>query len=102
MVLGAFTMTFSDLALQIIVGAIAAGATGHALRGGSFGLLGDLVIVIGVLGALAANFVVGYFALFNLAQFGLMGELIVAIIGASLFVVLVRLATSRRSARADA
>ena len=100
MVLGAFTVTFSDLALQILAGAIAAGLVGRALRGGGFGLLGDLVI--GVLGALAANFVVGYFALFNLTRFGLMGELIVAIIGAILLVVLVRLVTARRTMRADA
>jgi len=100
MVLGAFTVTFSDLALQIIAGAIAAGLVGRAFRGGGFGLLGDLVI--GVLGALAANFVIGYFALFNLTQYGLMGELIVAIIGAILLVVLMRAVTSRRSARADA
>jgi uncharacterized membrane protein YeaQ/YmgE (transglycosylase-associated protein family) len=100
MVLGAFTVTFSDLALQIIAGAIAAGLVGRAFRGGGFGLLGDLVI--GVLGAIAANFVVGYFALFNLTQYGLMGELIVAIIGAILLVVVVRLVTSRRTMRADA
>jgi uncharacterized membrane protein YeaQ/YmgE (transglycosylase-associated protein family) len=99
MVLAAFTVTFSDLALQIIAGAIAAGLVGRALRGGGFGLIGDLVI--GVLGALAANFVVGYFGLFNLTQYGLMGELIVAIIGALLLVVLVRLVTSRRSMRAE-
>jgi uncharacterized membrane protein YeaQ/YmgE (transglycosylase-associated protein family) len=100
MVLGAFTVTFSDLALQIIAGAIAAGLVGRALRGGGFGLLGDLVI--GAIGAIWANFVVGYFGLFNLTRFGLMGELIVAIIGAILLVVLVRLVTSRRTMRADA
>ncbi len=100
MILAAFTVTFNDLALQIIAGAIAAGLTGRALRGGGFGILGDLVI--GVVGAIIANFVVGYFALFNLTQFGLVGELIVAIIGAILLVVLVHLATSRRSVRAEA
>jgi uncharacterized membrane protein YeaQ/YmgE (transglycosylase-associated protein family) len=100
MVLGAFTVTFSDLALQIIVGAIAAGLAGRAMRGGGFGILGDLVI--GVIGAIVANFVVGYFGLFNLTQFGLMGELIVAIIGAILLVVLVHLVTARRFRHAEA
>jgi uncharacterized membrane protein YeaQ/YmgE (transglycosylase-associated protein family) len=100
MILAAFTVTFSDLALQIIVGAIAAGLAGRAMRGGGFGILGDLVI--GVIGAIVANFVIGYFALFDLTHFGLMGELIVAIIGAILLVVLVHLATSRRSMRAEA
>jgi uncharacterized membrane protein YeaQ/YmgE (transglycosylase-associated protein family) len=58
--------------------------------------------VIGAIGAIAANFVVGYFGLFNLTQFGLIGELIVAIIGAILLVVVVRLFTSRRTVRAEA
>ncbi len=100
MVLGAFTVTFSDLALQIIAGAIAAGLVGRAFRGGGFGILGD--ILIGAIGAIAANFVVSYFGLFNLSTYGLIGELIVAIIGAILLVVLVRLFTSRRSMRAEA
>lgn len=95
MVLGAVTVTFSDLALQIIAGAIAAGLVGRAFRGGGFGILGDLLI--GAIGAIAANFVVGYFSLFNLGQYGLIGELIVAIIGAILVVVVVRLVTARRT-----
>ena len=100
MILGAFTVTFSDLALQIIAGAIAAGLAGRAMRGGGFGILGDLVL--GVIGAIVANFVVSYFGLFNLTRFGLMGELIVAIIGAILLVVLVHLVTARRFRHAEA
>lgn len=99
MVLADFTVHFSDLALQIIAGAIAAGLVGRAFRGGGFGILGDLVI--GAIGAIAANFVIGYFGLFNLGQYGLIGELIVAIIGAILVVVIVRLVTARRSVRTE-
>lgn len=90
-------MTFSDLALQVVAGAIAAGLTGRAFRGGGFGLVGDLII--GILGAVAANFVIGFFNLFNLTKFGLLGELIVAVIGAILLVVLVHLFTSRRTSQ---
>ena len=97
MVLGAFTVTFSDLALQIIAGAIAAGLVGRTFSGGGFGILGDLQI--GAIGAIAANFVVSYFNLFNLGHYGLLGELIVAIIGAILVVVVVRLVTARRTVR---
>lgn len=100
MVLGAFTVTFSDLALQIIAGAIAAGLVGRAFRGGGFGILGD--VLIGAIGAIAANFVVSYFGLFNLSTYGLIGELILAIIGAVLLVVIVRLFTARRPVRAEA
>ncbi len=100
MVLADITVHFSDLALQIIAGAIAAGLVGRAFRGGGFGILGDLLI--GAIGAIAANFVVSYFGLFNVASYGLIGELIVAIIGAILVVVIVRLFTARRTARVEA
>jgi uncharacterized membrane protein YeaQ/YmgE (transglycosylase-associated protein family) len=97
MVVSALTVTFSDLALQIIAGAIAAAGTGRAMRGRGFGLFGDLLF--GIIGAIAANFVVSYFSLFNLGRFGLIGELIVAIIGAILVVVVVRMLTGFRSTR---
>lgn len=99
MALADVTLTFNDLALQIIAGAIAAGLVGRAFRGGGFGILGDLLI--GAIGAIAANFVVGFFGLFDLGRYGLIGELIVAIIGAILVVVLVRLFTSRRAVRTE-
>ena len=91
----AMTVAFSDFALQIIVGAIAGGIVGRAMRGGGFGLLGDLLI--GAIGAIAAVFVVSYFALFNIKQYGLTGELIVAAVGAILLVVVVHKLTSRKT-----
>ena len=98
MVLAAFTVTFSTLVLQILVGAIAAGIIGRVVQGG-FGLLGDLVF--GVIGAIGANFLVGFFNLFNVANYGLPGALILAIIGSILLVVIVHLFSGRR-ARATA
>ncbi len=95
MVFGAVTLTLSNLALQIIVGAIAAAITGRAMRGAGFGLLGDLLF--GVIGAVVANFVVSYFNLFNSGQYGLPGELVVAVIGAILLVVVTHLFSGRRS-----
>ena len=100
MVLGAVTFTLSDLALQFIVGALAAAVAGRAMVGGGFGLLGDLLF--GVIGAIGANFVVSYFGLFNSHSYGLVGELIVAAVGAILLVVIVHAFTGRRSARATA
>ncbi len=89
------TVTFSDLALQIIVGAIVAGLIGRVVQGGGFGILGDLLF--GVLAAIGANWVVAYFKLFNVNQYGLIGELVVAAIGAIVLVLLVHLFTYRRS-----
>jgi uncharacterized membrane protein YeaQ/YmgE (transglycosylase-associated protein family) len=98
MLLGAVTLTFSNLVLQILVGAIAAGITGRAMRGTGFGILGDLLF--GVIGAIGANFVVSYFGLFNSSQSGLVGELIIAAVGAILLVVVTRVFTGRRSTSA--
>ncbi|MBA3823626.1 MAG: GlsB/YeaQ/YmgE family stress response membrane protein [Ktedonobacterales bacterium] len=95
MVFAGFTVTFSDLALEIIAGAIAAGLTGRAMTGGGYGLIGDLLF--GAVGALVGNFIVGYFGLFNLQHYGLLGELIVGIIFAILLVVIVHLLTGRRA-----
>ena len=94
MVLAALTLSFSDLALEVIAGAIAAGLTGRAMSTGGFGLIGDLLF--GIVGAIVANFAIAYFGLFNLAHYGLIGELIVGIIGSILLVVIVHLVTSRR------
>lgn len=94
MVLGAITLTFSDLALQIVIGAIAAALTGRAMRGAGFGLLGDLLF--GVIGALVANFAVSYFNLFDSGHYGLPGEIIIAVIGAVLLVVVTHLFSGRR------
>jgi uncharacterized membrane protein YeaQ/YmgE (transglycosylase-associated protein family) len=98
MVLGSVTLTFSNLVLQIIIGAIAAGLTGRAMRGAGFGIVGDLVF--GAVGAIAANFAVSYFNLFNSGAYGLPGEMIVAVIGAILLVVLVHLFIGRRTTHA--
>ena len=96
MVLGSLTLTFSNLVLQIIIGAIAAAIAGRAMRGGGFGILGDLLF--GVVGAIVANLAVSYFGLFGAGKYGLTGELIVAAIGAVLLVVVTHL-FGRRSAR---
>lgn len=98
MIFGAITLTLSDLALQIIVGAVAAALTGRAMRGAGFGLLGDLLF--GVIGAVVANFAVSYFNLFNSGHYGLPGELVVAAIGAILLVVVTHLLTGYRASRA--
>jgi len=95
MVFGTVTLTFSDLALQFIVGAVVAALTGRAMRGKGFGLFGDLLF--GIIGAIGANFIVSYFNLFGSGKYGLVGELIVAAVGAIVLVVIVRALTSRRS-----
>lgn len=99
MVLLAFTVTLSDLAIELIAGALVGFVTGRAMGRGGFGTVGDLIL--GVVGAIALAFVVGYFGIFSIAQYGLLGAIIVAAIGAILLVVITHLVTSRRTVSAS-
>jgi uncharacterized membrane protein YeaQ/YmgE (transglycosylase-associated protein family) len=79
----------------IIVGLIAGWATGKIMRGAGYGALMD--IVIGIVGA-----VIGGFIMRNLfgeaGEGGLIYTILVAILGAVIFVWLIRLITGRRAA----
>lgn len=88
----AVSITLNDVALWLLAGAVAGVITGQLMRSKGFGVLGDLCF--GAVGAAAANFAVGF--VLNLAQYGFVGEIVVAVIGAMLFVVVARLVTSRR------
>ncbi|TYQ25054.1 GlsB/YeaQ/YmgE family stress response membrane protein [Pseudanabaena sp. UWO310] len=62
----------------ILIGLVAGWLAGQMVRGGGFGLLGD--IIVGVIGALLGGFL---FSTFGVATGGgLLGSLIVATIGA--------------------
>ncbi len=70
----------------LLIGLCAGWLAGKIMRGGGFGLFGDLIV--GVIGALLGGWV---FSLFGIGSYGLLGELIVATIGALLLLYLVRL-----------
>lgn len=70
----------------IIVGLIAGWLAGTVMRGGGFGILGD--IIVGILGALIGGFIVGL--IFPGASFGLIGSIIVAFIGAVILIAILR------------
>lgn len=61
----------------ILVGLVAGWLAGQIMRGGGFGLIGN--IVVGILGALIGGFV---FGLFGTGADNLLGSIIVATIGA--------------------
>jgi uncharacterized membrane protein YeaQ/YmgE (transglycosylase-associated protein family) len=75
-----------DFLWFLIVGLIAGWLAGMLVKGGGFGLVGDLVV--GVIGA----FIGGYlFSLFGAsAGGGLIGSIVVATVGAILLLVVVR------------
>lgn len=70
----------------IFIGLIAGWLAGVLMKGGGFGILGD--IVVGVLGAVIGGFL---FGTFGIASGGLLGAILVATVGAVLLIFVVRL-----------
>lgn len=68
-----------------LIGIAAGWLAGQLMKGGGFGLVGDLVV--GVIGALVGG---GLFGLLGVGVGGLLGRLIVATIGAILLIVILR------------
>ena len=75
-----------NLIWLIIIGIVAGFLAGIVVKGGGFGIIGDLII--GVIGALLGGFI---FGLLHIAAYGLIGELVVAFVGAVVLLLLLRL-----------
>ncbi len=78
-------MDLASILLFLAIGAIAGWLAGVLIRGGGFGLLGN--IVIGIVGAVIGGFVLG---LLGLSASGTIGEIVSATVGAVVLLVLVR------------
>lgn len=70
----------------MIIGIAAGWLAGQIMKGGGFGLAGDLVV--GVIGALLGGFL---FGLLGITSAGLFGSLVTATIGAIVLILLLRL-----------
>jgi uncharacterized membrane protein YeaQ/YmgE (transglycosylase-associated protein family) len=69
----------------IVVGLIAGFLAGLVMRGGGFGIVGD--IVVGILGAIIGGFVAG---LLGLGASGFVGSIIIAFLGACILIAVLR------------
>lgn len=72
-------MDIVSLVIFLAIGAVAGFLAGNLMRGGGFGLLGNMVV--GVLGAIVGGYV---FALLGISVGGIIGNIIMATAGASL------------------
>jgi uncharacterized membrane protein YeaQ/YmgE (transglycosylase-associated protein family) len=70
----------------IIVGLVAGWLAGVIMKGGGYGVIGD--IVVGVVGALIGGYL---FSAMGLAAGGLLGAILIALIGAIILIALLRL-----------
>ena len=87
------------LLIAVLVGLVAGFLASHVVSGHGYGLLGD--IVIGILGALVGTFLLGgllstyVLGPLGVAAASLLGQVILAFIGAVLVLAVMRLATGR-------
>jgi len=77
----------------IVVGLITGWLADRFVKGGGYGLIGDLVV--GLLGALIGGFLVG-FSLQGSAGVGLLGSIVAAFIGAVILIYILRLVGGKR------
>ena len=77
----------------IIVGLIAGALASRVVQGRGLGCFGD--IIVGLVGAFIGAFLVGL-AIPSGAQYGLIGTLLVAFIGAVVLLLIIKLVTGRR------
>ena len=75
----------SGIIWWLIVGLIAGALASMLMRGGGYGIIGD--IVVGLVGALVGGFIAG---LFGLGSSNLVGSIIIAFIGACIFIAILR------------
>ena len=74
-----------EFAWFILIGIAAGWLAGQIMKGGGFGVLGDLIV--GVIGALLGGFL---FGLLGITAGGLFGSLITATVGAIVLIALLR------------
>jgi uncharacterized membrane protein YeaQ/YmgE (transglycosylase-associated protein family) len=80
-------MAIESLIIWLVIGAIAGWLAGQIMRGGGFGLVGD--IVVGIVGAVVGGWLLPRIGVFVLG--GMLGEILNAVIGACLVLFVARL-----------
>jgi uncharacterized membrane protein YeaQ/YmgE (transglycosylase-associated protein family) len=79
-------MDLTSLVIFLAIGAIAGWLAGLLMKGGGFGLLGN--IVVGILGAVIGGFA---FGLLGVSAGGLIGSIVTATVGAVILLLIVGL-----------
>ena len=79
-------MTLTGLIWFLLIGLIAGWLAGRVMRGGGYGVVGDMIV--GIIGALLGGWL---FGILGIHAGGLLGAIITAFVGAVIFVFLLRL-----------
>ncbi len=70
----------------LLIGLIAGWLAGQVMRGGGYGVIGDMIV--GVIGALLGGWL---FGLLGISAGGLIGQIVMAFVGAVVLILLLRL-----------
>src|ERR1700674_3702370 len=81
LILADINLSLSNVLWWLVVGLIAGFLASRVMRGGGYGLIGD--IVVGLIGAFIGGWLAG---LLGLGSFGLIGTIVVAFIGACILI----------------
>ena len=79
----------------IIIGIIAGWITGKLMKGSGFGAIMD--IIVGLVGALIGGFISSHLGFGGVGEHGLVMSIVIAVIGAVILTLLLRLITGNRS-----
>ncbi|HAJ92932.1 MAG TPA: GlsB/YeaQ/YmgE family stress response membrane protein [Gammaproteobacteria bacterium] len=79
-------MELQTILIILAIGAVAGWLAGVIMKGGGFGLLGD--IVVGIIGAFIGGFL---FSLLGISAGGLVGQIITATVGAIVLIFILRM-----------
>lgn len=79
-------MDLNSLLIFLLIGAIAGWLAGQIIKGGGFGIVGN--IVVGVVGAIVGGFL---FRALGIVSYGLIGSIIMATVGAVVLLFLIGL-----------
>ena len=79
-------MRVESLIIFLVIGAVAGWLAGQIMKGGGFGLVGD--IIVGVIGSLIGGWL---FGAIGIAAGGLIGSIVAAVIGAIVLLAIIRL-----------
>lgn len=80
----------------IVIGALAGWITGKLMKGSGFGFLMDMVV--GLIGALVGGFISSSLGFGGVGQHGLIISIVIAVIGAVVLTLLLRLISGNRGA----
>jgi len=79
-------MDITSIVIFLVIGAIAGWLAGTVMKGGGFGLVGD--IVVGIIGAIIGGWL---FGVLGITAGGLVGAIITAFVGACVLLFVIRL-----------